>query len=284
LTPLFFSNHFGKNIKSNDSSATMSEMDAEALKKLDLDVPTALIGQYLRWAAHGIQSRGPVLFPTRAFRGQGRYSWPLLSSLARKSEIQVMAAQNLQVAIRYVTENVEAAIIARFKDQFNLSAWTELEILAFAQHHGAPTTLLDWSTNPFAGLWFAVGNSGNDAHSGRVFKLDLWRAENDDSGICPAISPPTKDHKCGHRVHLFECPSKIDRSGRQRSVFTKARPEDAFTPLDEIGTIKTLIDTFEIPAGNKRSLRQLLKMLGLDPFAMYGDPDSFGKSLDATFE
>lgn len=41
--------------------------------------------------------------------------------------------------------------------------------LAIAQHHGLPTRLLDWTLNPFVGLYFAV--AGNPTDDGKFFAL-----------------------------------------------------------------------------------------------------------------
>ena len=47
-----------------------------------------------------------------------------------------------------------------------LSEW---DVLALAQHHGLPTRLLDWTSNPLTALWFALWNAPMEN-----FKPIIW--------------------------------------------------------------------------------------------------------------
>lgn len=94
------------------------------------------------------------------FRGQGRASWNLSPSLARKKKIAA----------------AEAALIKRFKQNAvpHLSGRpsTEWEWMFLMQHHRLPTRLLDWTESPLAALFFAIEESKHKGHDAALWCLD----------------------------------------------------------------------------------------------------------------
>lgn len=87
---------------------------------------------------------------TRLFRGQ-KNDKLLHSKLYRLINENNRADEFYKIEKRILTEFKRIAYIHNNKtDDFN-----DWEFLSFAQHFGLPTRLIDWTSNPLVGLWFA---------------------------------------------------------------------------------------------------------------------------------
>jgi hypothetical protein len=176
-----------------------------------------------------------------------------------------------------VFKSAESEVALEFSSRFGLSQRTRLEILAYAQHHGAPTRLLDWSLNPLVGLWFAVSEKQYDPEPGVVFQLRVGMEET----VCMAQGCDVDyfdSGKCKSSVHIVPGPAFIDRADRQRGAFSivSFASDLALKPLDEIAPKS--IRKFPVPQNMKAPVRRLLSEIGIDPFTMFGTPDAVGKS------
>jgi hypothetical protein len=245
---------------------------------VELDSVSAYIASYLSWARKARVYT--TLWPLISYRGHACEKWPLLPSLCR---------QKLPVEM---LEEYEHEVINEFRNKFELSEWTDIEVLAYARHHGAPTRLLDWSMNPFVGLWFAVSEKECDSSSGSVFQLSLLSLRDMPEVISFTPSflklPMKEEIAYKQPVWVFSSPTRVSRTLRQRSVFSLASFHEGYVlkPLDQIAkSDKPLpIRKFPVPAKFKPELRRLLSDVGLDAYSIYGDPDSLGKALATHFD
>jgi hypothetical protein len=83
--------------------------------------------------------------------------------------------------------NLERHMLSEFRTSgaFLLNNNDITDVYLIAQHYGMPTRLLDWTTNPLAGLFFAVENTDQHGKDGEVFVMEA-------KGILPPVPDGTK--------------------------------------------------------------------------------------------
>lgn len=100
------------------------------------------------------------------WRGQADHRWPLTSSLARRLAV-------IQVPTDELVEQVEMKLLNEagewIADLQAAQYAPPLARLAYLQHHGIPTRLLDFTRDAWVAVFFAA--ESNDEVDGRVFAL-----------------------------------------------------------------------------------------------------------------
>ena len=174
-----------------------------------------------------------------------------------------------------------------------LNANNIFDVYFIAQHFGMPTRLLDWTTNPLAGLFFAVENTGQHSEDGEVFIMEAKRilppvpnGVTGDDGlwnvvgmrhpyVTDAISLSFWHPSKKNRLPLI-IPVRPDnqpgRIGQQSSCFTLHMHDSK--PCDN----KTLAK-IKIPASAKGDLLKELHRLNINQFTIYNDLDHLSKDI-----
>jgi hypothetical protein len=193
------------------------------------------------------------------YRGQSMPFWSLTCKIDREPWISLRRTQGRR--------SYEYSILQKFKQRaapyLSTQPQSDWEWLALAQHHGLPTRLLDWTTNPLVALFFAVdGNDGSN--DGIVFCYHH---------PIPAISIlDIPDPFVETELHLYEPRHISPRIAAQFSVLT-AEP-DVENPRNE-----SKLSEWTIAGDRTNLIRKRLGQLGITRASLFPGLDGIAQDL-----
>lgn len=213
------------------------------------------------------------------FRGLGDFDFSLMPTAGRKAKYEL------------AHELATLELFRRRAQEFGVNPQLHrLDALALAQHHGLPTRLLDWTTNPLVAAYFAVSSSPGPRDvkirlsSGRLAK-DPVRAVPDASSVSARIVAfrvrgsmsldPEADPFVTSEVGFYWPSSLTNRITNQSGLFSvHPKPDEAWRE-----PLQSPAHSFDIPGEMRNFFQRRLFYLGVEPQRVMGGLDGLGARL-----
>jgi FRG domain len=194
------------------------------------------------------------------FRGQRCKDWNLVPRIGRTKFRRRFSS--LLDTEKELVEEFELLSVPLRNNRDISSPWDRLSL---AQHHGLPTRLLDWTTNPMIALWFAIENPPERDKDAAVWAFSAEKSDYVKTEKDPFFLPKT----------LVFRPSHLDaRIIAQSSLFTVHKfmeNKSRFIHLDENRSQKTRLRKFIIPKQYFAALRDDLARCGITRISLFPD-------------
>jgi hypothetical protein len=206
------------------------------------------------------------------FRGQPK-DWVLLPSIARFTN-----AVKHHDSWRAFQQDVLERFAKYARPQLAPLPASDEEWLTHAQHHGVPTRLLDWTTNPLKALFWAVEDplSVDDDGYVWIFTPRHWRDEPikqtalDDDRLVPFLPKLINTRVVAQEACFVSFPLPDNT--------------DPLVPMNElVGKDKGIkaLDVLGVPAQAKAALGLQLRALGVTHRTLYPDLHGIGLHIAA---
>ncbi len=198
------------------------------------------------------------LADTCVYRGVPNGDYQLIPSLGRLQHYDEDLLDDYETR---TLEDFKRRALA-YVDKVPTNEW---EWLFLAQHHGLPTRLLDWSSNPLVALYFATESLPDI--DGAIYSGDFpciylggKQVTGDASRITvdPALTNPFDIQG----VHVVRPPHSHQRYVNQSSLFTIQ--DNPMQPVSDSRVVKYII-----PASSKARFQQILIAFGINRLYLF---------------
>jgi hypothetical protein len=211
------------------------------------------------------------------FRGQADIAWELLPSISRIKKPEKCGGLE-----HFDWEEVEEYLLDEFEKQatpfMDFTPKNKWELLVHAQHHGLPTTLLDWTSNPLKALFFSVEDSTKDDQDGVVYACEV-----------SSFSPTTKYTDLAfkeNKINCFQTSHLNSRIIAQEGCFSAYPLPPGFQRFKNLkqhmetkSSGLTIKFEITIPKGDKANIRNELRKLGITHQSLFPGLDGIAKSI-----
>ena len=236
------------------------------------------LSDFIRFARDGQPDIATFIYraqPSKMKNSQGEESDTfLLPSIMRQQ-------RRADLTLRETEEQMLKDFQREAPSLLSIQPTSSIEWMALAQHHGIPTRLLDWTTNPLVSLFFAVENQNSKFPShiyrGKIYNTQVY-AENgseDTTTLDPDAGP-----------FRFYMPSYADRRiAAQSSCFTLHpqfefdQGEAYFHHYQEILPNELQVTRCIIPVARFGPIKAELYEIGISHKTIFPGLDGLGKSI-----
>jgi len=210
------------------------------------------------------------------YRGESKTSWKCVPGIGRTP----YGPNAIYMKPDQLPRPAEYRLFVRFRDMTvaHQPAWVNVPSgvehawrqLVLAQHYRLPTRLLDWSTKPLVGLYFAVEEEARHKNDGaiHVYSANMKRAFTVSALAEKNEHPPLYDFDSA--VGLLWPPDIDSRVTGQGSIFTiSTKPRDPVSRTPK----------FIVPADHKKRILRELRLLGITRSHLFPDMENIARSL-----
>ena len=199
------------------------------------------------------------------FRGQ-TVDAPLLPKVARKDP-------------RQDTTPLEVKMIEEFRRRLarerDIAAMDDWDILIYAQHHGLSTRLLDWTTNPLFGLWFACADYKSPSDG---YLYLLVASEEDLLNVAAEPNPFTVSKTYVVKPNLNN--SRIRAQSGWFTVHRYSQEATQFVDLHRNASISGHVLMKGVRRDKKLEMLETLDKLGVNEESVYPGPEGTAKYIN----
>lgn len=187
------------------------------------------------------------------FRGHADALWTLRAAVHRKRRLPAQHGNVGEKQLLHEFKRRATAMLTR-------PPGNDLEWLFLAQHHGLPTRLLDWTTNPLVALFFAVRREDSD-RDGAVIAYRHGHSILDFESIPDPFQI--------ERTELCYPPHLSPRIAAQSGLFTIEPCEVRRSTISD----DSRVITWPVSCDRKREIRKQLTKVGISEGTMFPDLD-----------